>query len=164
MYHHFQLSKLAKGIWKKIEIKKNRVLRIKNEEFLFRTSKFELTEAQKKIMKIFGFALLDNLIWEDRIKFLDNIVIEGHTDSRNFQLNPEGNWTLSKNRALETWKFLTEYPGKQFVFKNMKNTSGDPLFQIVGRAATNPISKESSTAEMIRVDRRVDFVFNIRGK
>ncbi|MBT4091929.1 MAG: OmpA family protein [Deltaproteobacteria bacterium] len=144
-----------------LETTDNRILRIKNDEFYFQVNQSGISRNQTKIIQVFGIALLENLMWDDRIRTLDKIVIEGHTDSRRFKANSMGNLQLSQKRANSAWRALNKYAGEFNVFKNMKNASGSPLFEIVGKGASNPVFENPATAKGIRLNRRIDFIFQV---
>jgi outer membrane protein OmpA-like peptidoglycan-associated protein len=143
-----------------VEIYNNSVLRIKNDKFYFKSAQYELTTEQGTITGIFGSALQENLAWNNRIQSIKKISIEGHTDSRSFRTKSKDNQRLSLNRALAFWKTLNENINEQNCFTKMRNFSGKPLFEMIGRADSSPIVVEPETKEEIRVNRRVEFVFH----
>lgn len=144
----------------KIEVEiSGQILRIKNAYFKFRSGQFKLDSDQSKVIQILALAFQENFQLDARYKSLKKIVIEGHSDSRNYKTFSKGNLILSQKRAEETWNSLNETIHYKNIFREMKNASGEPLFEVVGRSDSMPIIPEPLTAADNRINRRIDFVF-----
>ena len=109
-----------------------------------------------------GIVLEKALNKKDRMKYVDTIFIEGHTDSRPFKKQEMGNWGLSSYRAIAVWNFWTEKPGKQLSFTKMKNINNKNVFSVSGYADTRRVELNEDTDLKRKRNRRIDLRFTMK--
>lgn len=80
---------------------------------------------------------------------LEALFVEGHTDSTG---SDQRNWTLSANRAISTFRALTE---AQPSLLELSNARGEMLLSVSGYAAYRPIASNDTEAGRSR-NRRID--------
>jgi len=83
---------------------------------------------------------------------LEAIFVEGHTDSDGSQ---DYNWSLSVNRAINTYRALEEHSS---VATHLKNDLGQFLFSVAGYGENRPVVREL-TEQNKRQNRRIDLRF-----
>jgi len=146
-----------------IEIQENHsVIRIPDDQLYFKSGKHDI---QKKLEKLFdqvGIVLEKALNKKNRMKYVDTIFIEGHTDSRPFKKQEMGNWGLSSYRAIAVWNFWTEKPGKQLSFTKMKNINNKNVFSVSGYADTRRVELNEDTDLKRKRNRRIDLRFSMK--
>ena len=146
-----------KGIKVKIDLEHG-VLHLP-EGILFDSGKAEIKEEGINLLKQLApilYKLLTNPEFKDSV---ETIFIEGHTDNVPIHnsLFPS-NWELSTQRAINTWRMLSEEILPEL--KNLKNKNAELLFSCSGYADTRPIAS-NDTEEGKRENRRIDFRFSI---
>lgn len=94
-------------------------------------------------------------ILSDQLR-LEAVFVEGHTDSDGTQ---EYNWTLSANRAINTYRALDE---RAAISTRLLNDQGQYLFSVAGYGENRPVVTEA-TEDDKRTNRRIDlrFVMNV---
>jgi flagellar motor protein MotB len=147
----------------RVEINRNdAVLRIPNDLLGFDTGAFELLPRYQNTAREIGEVLNQVITKDDRIKYLDTVFIEGHTDARPFQgFMGKGNWGLSTFRAISLWQFWSSALPEGEQLDRLVNESHQPLFSVSGYAETRPVSTGSMEDDYTR-NRRVDIRFTIR--
>ncbi len=90
---------------------------------------------------------------------LEALYVEGHTDSDDFAPGAAGNnWSLSAERAINTFRALTEGHG---ILDDIRNDASQPLIGVSGYEKRRPTARlpGQTAAEMKRADRRIDLRF-----
>ncbi len=157
-----QTNLAERGI--QVEVSENNaVLHIPEEQLHFYSGRYDIPSEKSDTVAIVGEILKNVLVkHRQRVKFIDTIFIEGHTDSIPYDKTEMGNWGLSSYRAISIWKFWTENPGEQQVFLYMKNLDGKPLFSVSGYADTRRIVIPDDTPEARQQNRRIDIRLTMR--
>ncbi len=145
-----------------VEISENNsVLRIPDEQLYFYSGKYIIPQNRENLLNAVGKVLETALINQDRLRYIDTIFIEGHTDSQRYD-KEMGNWGLSTYRAIAVWNFWTDNPGKQNTFIEMLNMDNKPLFSVSGYADTRRVELEEKTNSERKRNRRIDLRFTMR--
>jgi chemotaxis protein MotB len=98
------VSKLREKLGKSIDIDKNSGAIRFSSNILFEQNKYKLKESSKKELSSVLQRYIDTLLFDEDIRqHIDQIIIEGHTNSDGTYLY---NLELSQKRALEVMKFL----------------------------------------------------------
>lgn len=146
-----------------VEISDNHtVLRIPDQQLYFKTNSAEIQPAHQKIVSEIGRVLYESIRDPKKLRYLDTIFIEGHTDSRRAKRFPMGNWGLSAFRAISVWTFWTDKTPYGNDLKALRNTHGRPLFSVSGYAASRKVEQQESTPAQRRRNRRIDIRFTTR--
>ena len=146
-----------------VEIQENHsVIRIPDDQLYFKSGKHDIQKKLEKLVDQVGIVLEKALNKKDRMKYVDTIFIEGHTDSRPFKKQEMGNWGLSSYRAIAVWNFWTEKPGKQLSFTKMKNINNKNVFSVSGYADTRRVELNEDTDLKGKRNRRIDLRFTMK--
>jgi len=146
-----------------IEIQENHsVIRIPDDQLYFKSGEHDIQKKLEKLVDQVGIVLEKALNKKNRMKYVDTIFIEGHTDSRPFKKQEMGNWGLSSYRAIAVWNFWTEKPGKQLSFTKMKNTNNKNVFSVSGYADTRRVELNEDTDLKRKRNRRIDLRFSMK--
>lgn len=155
---------IRRGI--KVELSENKtILRISNELLGFGTGKNTIQAQYQQTALEIGEVLYRLITKNDRIRYLDTVFIEGHTDSRRFYGNDcreKGNWCLSAMRAISLWQFWQTNLQEGMHLDSLANTDNQPLFSVSGYAATRPVVATESSEDDFSKNRRIDIRFTIR--
>jgi len=138
------------------------VLRIPADQLYFVQGKYDISEAKVSIVNLIGKYIYDAISTSDRIKYVDTIFIEGHTDSVSARGLAMGNWGLSSFRAITVWNHwrLNASYGKQLTA--LRNKKGDPIFSVSGYADTRRLDRAEADDAGMRQNRRIDVRFTMR--
>jgi flagellar motor protein MotB len=146
-----------------VEIQENHsVIRIPDDQLYFKSGKHDIQKKLEKLVDQVGIVLEKALNKKNRMKYVDTIFIEGHTDSRPFKKQEMGNWGLSSYRAIAVWNFWTEKPGKQLSFTKMKNINNKNVFSVSGYADTRRVELNEDTDLKRKRNRRIDLRFTMK--
>ena len=148
------ISKLKEKLGKDIDIdKKSGAIRF-SSNILFEPNSFVLKQGAKDELSSVLTKYINALLNDEEIKqYIDQIIIEGHTDSDGTYLY---NLKLSQQRALEVMKFLYErYPKNSEVFRKYIIASGRSYSQTIH----NKTGKEDKDAS-----RRIEIKFRIKNE
>ncbi|MBI9113198.1 OmpA family protein [Maridesulfovibrio ferrireducens] len=146
-----------------VEVSDNHtVLRIPDKQLYFKTNSAEIQPEHKRIVSEIGRVLYVSISDPKKLRYLDTIFIEGHTDSRRAKRFPMGNWGLSAFRAISIWTFWTEKTDYGNGLKELRNSHGKPLFSVSGYAASRKVEQQEVTANQRRKNRRIDIRFTTR--
>jgi flagellar motor protein MotB len=146
-----------------VEVSDNHtIIRIPEQQLYFKTNSYELLETHRKTVSNIGKILYDSISQEQRLKMLDTIFIEGHTDSQRANRFIMGNWGLSSFRAITIWNFWTENTDYGESLKNLRNKENKPLFSVSGYADSRRLIDIEETDEQRRCNRRIDIRFTTR--
>ena len=146
-----------------IEIQENHsVIRIPDDQLYFKSGEHDIQKKLEKLVDQVGIVLEKALNKKNRMKYVDTIFIEGHTDSRPFKKQEMGNWGLSSYRAIAVWNFWTEKPGKQLSFTKMKNINNKNVFSVSGYADTRRVELNEDTDLKRKRNRRIDLRFSMK--
>lgn len=149
-----------KGI--RIEVSDNHtVLRIPDRQLFFKTNQYDIQAIHKATVNEIGRTLYESIKDPDRLKYLDTIFVEGHTDKRRATRFAMGNWGLSTFRAISVWNFWTGQPEYGEKLRSLRNKEGKPLFSVSGYAASRMVDTGESE-ESQRCNRRIDIRFTTR--
>ena len=89
------------------------------------------------------YEVLEKYRISDQLKFVDTIIIEGHTDPKPyFNKLLDGNWGLSTMRAIRFWKHLKSV--KNAPLDNFRNHENQKLFSVSGYADSRPYKCSNS--------------------
>ncbi|WP_455269281.1 OmpA/MotB family protein [Rhizobium herbae] len=96
---------------------------------------------------------------------IDTVFIEGHTDSQGSETEAgdSRNWQLSTERAVATYRALTEF---QAALRGLRNPEKKEILSVSGYSSTRPIpgtelvvGEESSRIQLLEKNRRIDMRF-----
>jgi flagellar motor protein MotB len=156
--HEIKEDLLDKGV--EVDVVDNEtVLRIPSDQLHFMSGLFEIPKSKLSIVKMIGESLHESIMKPERIKYIDTIFIEGHTDSDPI---PGGNWRLSSRRAITVWDNWRKAPefGQQLV--SIRNRKGDSIFSVSGYAATRRLNENETNDKERRENRRIDIRFTMK--
>jgi flagellar motor protein MotB len=146
-----------------VEVSDNHtVIRIPEDQLFFRTGRYAIQKEHVASVHEIGKVLFESITAPERLKYLDTIFIEGHTDSRRAKKFPMGNWGLSAFRAISIWKYWTEETEYGQSLKELRNKDDKPLFSVSGYAASRRLNEDDATADERRKNRRIDIRFTTR--
>jgi len=147
------VTKLKKKLGKSIKIDPKSGAIVFNSNILFTQSSFKLKEEAKKELSEVLQKYINALLFDKDIrKYIDKVIIEGHTNSDGSYLY---NLQLSQKRALEVMKFLYQkYPKDSAVLREYISASG--------RSYANPIIKNK--VEDKDASRRIEIKFRIKNE
>lgn len=164
---HSILEEAAKELMDRgigVEISENHtVLRIPNELLGFETAEHRLQRRYEQTAREIGAVLEDVITKDNRVRYLDTVFVEGHTDIREMRgLLGTGNWGLSTFRAISLWQFWEMDMPENRKLSALRNADERPLFSVSGYAGTRPVSVEQLTEADFQLNRRIDIRFTIR--
>lgn len=152
------------------------LVRLSEKTVLFESGSPETNAEGKEVIKELGRAIYDTINEPDtnyRNK-IGTIFIEGHTDDVRHRGSTEENtsefddynWRLSTERAIYTWKVMSQATPELITFKNYEN---EPVFSCSGYGPTRPIDldykNKSLTENEIKLsrekNRRIDIRFTM---
>lgn len=113
-------------------------------------------EESKKLIKKLSFVFVKLLNEDKYSNRIDTIFIEGHTDNTQVKGKAYGNWELSVNRAIETWKLMNN-AGTQPKISTLTNKKGEPFFSCSGYADTRPVIPDATNEKGHEANRRISF-------
>jgi flagellar motor protein MotB len=146
-----------------VEVSDNHtVLRIPDQQLFFTTNSYAIQTIHAKSVNEIGRVLYESILAPERLRYLDTIFVEGHTDSRRANRFPMGNWGLSSFRAISIWKSWTEKTEYGEALKSLHNRDGKPLFSVSGYAASRKLEKLEETDDQRKRNRRIDIRFTTR--
>lgn len=152
----------ALGIY--VEVNDNEsLIRIPEETLTFDSDKDNIPRQTKirDAVRSIGYSLHKAITKDNRLKYLDTIFLEGHTDSRTSKRN-KGNWGLSTFRAISLWEFWMYELAVDIDFSEMRNHYNQSLFSVSGYAATRRVNKKEKCAKERRGNRRIDIRFTVK--
>lgn len=148
-----------------VEIAENdTVIRIPDKTLSFVSGEDELpksSEMQDAVREI-GLVLHQAIMKEGRLKYLDTVFIEGHTDSDNIYYRGKGNWGLSVDRAISVWNIWQNDIEIEPKFGLLDNVYGQKLFSVSGYAATRRVNTSELNDEEKIQNRRIDIRFTVK--
>lgn len=145
----------------RVEVAENHtVLRIPEEQFYFERGRHHILMKLRDSINVIGEKILTALSVPERLKLIDTVFIEGHTDSTPM-FGEMGNWGLSAFRAISLWKFWTESPGIHAGMADLQNRNRKPVFSVSGYAATRRVQEKETTYLERRRNRRIDVRFTM---
>lgn len=83
--------------------------------------------------------------------YIDTIFVEGHTDTTG---NDDRNWTLSTERAVNTYRYLIQIDPS---LRRLHNRNGKEIFSVSGYSSTRPVP--GYDVSDYQVHRRIDLRF-----
>jgi len=150
-----------KGV--KVDVVDNEtVLRIPSKQLHFDSNQYKVSKSTIENVNLIGKLLYRSINKPGRIKYIDTIFIEGHTDSIPAKKFLKENWGLSSMRAIEVWdrwRLNSEY-GQQL--DSLRNKKGDPVFSVSGYADTRRVDKVESDEISLQKNRRIDIRFTMK--
>ena len=146
-----------------VEVSDNHtIIRIPDQQLYFKTNSYEILDAHRDTVLNIGRILYEAISQDQRLKVLDTIFIEGHTDSRPANRFKMGNWGLSAFRAISIWNFWTENTDYGQFLKELRNRENKPLFSVSGYADSRRLIDLEETEDQRRSNRRIDIRFTTR--
>lgn len=123
---------------------------------LFSENDFNLTDRGKGVLQVVGEAI------SPQLDLIDEVQIEGHTDSVRTEWYEEGNLELGARRAMSVFRFLEEKVGIDPARNLMSATSYGP-FRPVGRSRgetynEDDLRKANNTSEKRKHNRRIELL------
>ncbi|MEQ3694660.1 MAG: OmpA family protein [Thalassolituus sp.] len=129
----------------------------------FASGDYEVRRQYHQTALDIGQVLGDVIRKEERIKYLDTVFIEGHTDQLRADFyGGKGNWGLSAYRAISLWQFWNDELEPLQRLDILQNHAGNFLFSVSGYGKTRPVTSEQTTADQRQKNRRIDIRFTIR--
>ncbi len=130
-----------------VEIDKDTMsIQVRNMIIQFAQGSYDIPkEANHKLntMSKVIYEVLEKYRISDQLKFVDTIIIEGHTDPKPyFNKLLDGNWGLSTMRAIRFWKHLKSV--KNAPLDNFRNHENQKLFSVSGYADSRPYKCSNS--------------------
>ncbi|KUI99563.1 OmpA/MotB family protein [Vibrio sp. MEBiC08052] len=148
-----------------VEIAENdTVIRIPDKTLSFVSGEDELprnNEMQDAVREV-GLVLHQAIMKEGRLKYLDTVFVEGHTDSDNIYYRGKGNWGLSVDRAISVWNIWQKDIEIEPKFGVLDNVYGQKLFSVSGYAATRRINTTEVDDSEKSQNRRIDIRFTVK--
>jgi flagellar motor protein MotB len=146
-----------------VEVSDNHtIVRIPDQQLYFKTNSCEILDDHRDTIANIGRVIHDSISKENRLKVIDTIFIEGHTDSRRANRFRMGNWGLSSFRAISIWKYWTEQTDFGDSLKLLKNKENKPLFSVSGYADSRRLVEIETNDNDRRSNRRIDIRFTTR--
>lgn len=145
----------ARGLSVKVD-EVNGVIRLGENAVNFEVNSADLsTKAQTNVAKISN-VLADVLPQytsgvQNLPAYIDTIFIEGHTDTTGID---NRNWTLSTERAVNTYRYLIEIDPS---LRQLHNHNGKEIFSVSGYSSTRPVP--GYDVNDYQVHRRIDLRF-----
>lgn len=138
------------------------VLSIPTETLGFDTGEFDIRDENQNVALTIGRVISDTIRKEDRMKYLDTVFVEGHTDNANFDgLEGTGNWGLSTFRAISLWQLWEGKLPSASKLGTLEGEDSQPLFSVSGYSDTRPANATQETDELKAANRRIDLRFTI---
>jgi flagellar motor protein MotB len=148
-----------------VEIAENdTVIRIPDKTLSFLSGDDDLpndTDMQLAVREI-GLVLHQAIMKEGRLKYLDTVFVEGHTDSDNIYYRGKGNWGLSVDRAISVWNIWQNDIEIEPKFGVLDNVYGQKLFSVSGYAATRRVNTVEENDSEKSQNRRIDIRFTVK--
>ncbi len=138
------------------------ILRVPTDQLHFKQGRYSVPESKLYILDLIGQSLYDSITKLNRIKYIDTIFIEGHTDSVPAKTLPMGNWGLSTFRAIFVWNYWRKNSVYGNSLNSLRNAKGEPIFSVSGYADTRRIDKEEKNKAGLKKNRRIDIRFTMR--
>jgi len=139
------------------------VLRIPSDQLHFVSGKSDIPESKVLIVNMIGNSLYRSIEKEERIKYINTVFIEGHTDSVPAKkIFRKGNWELSSLRAIEVWDHWRLNPEYGQKLTLLRNNEGDPIFSVSGYADARRIDELEVDEIGRQKNRRIDIRFTMR--
>lgn len=161
MVHEIKDELEAQGIEVHVT-ENNSVLSIPSAQLGFEAAEYEISPGFESTATAIGSAISQVIQRDDRLKHLDTIFVEGHTDNVAFHgLEGTGNWGLSTFRAISLWNLWEEQLPAEERLSTLYNAAGNRLFSVSGYAETRPATEDQSVAEQRAQNRRIDIRFTI---
>lgn len=140
----------------------NSVLSIPSENLGFEASSYDLEPNYETVARIIGTAISTAIQVDDRLKYLDTVFVEGHTDNADFEgLEGTGNWGLSTFRAISLWRFWEDDLPAGLRLGTLVSSEGSPLFSVSGYGETRPVQADQVSEEDRAKNRRIDIRFTV---
>ena len=146
-------------------VEDNTVLRIPVSQLHFKSGSDQIPDDRKYVVDEIGAKILMAIQKGNRLKFIDTIFVEGHTDSDpmeweigNWKMD---NWGLSTHRAISIWKYWTKQPGELVQMSELVNRKGDATFSVSGYADTRRVQESENDDDDKRKNRRIDIRFTM---
>ena len=141
-------------------VENNTILRIPEDQLHFERGRYDIPEDQRQNVDLIGATLLNTLDRERRLRYIDTIFVEGHTDS--WPLRREmGNWGLSSYRAISVWNYWTKEPATSSRLADLRNRNHKKVFSVSGYAATRRVQDTETTEDERQKNRRIDIRFTM---
>jgi len=140
------------------------VVRIPSDQLHFGQGRYEIPESKALIVNQIGKTIYNAIIKPKRIKSIDTIFIEGHTDSAPARNFVNGNWELSTMRAIEVWKHWQSISqsGDDSRFDKLLNKKGELIVSVSGFADTRRVVEKEITKNDFSKNRRIDIRFTMK--
>jgi len=141
------------------------VVRIPSDQLHFGQGRYEIPESKTLTVNQIGKTIYKEIIQPKRIKLIDTIFIEGHTDSIPAgKIYRKGNWELSTMRAIEVWEHWQSISqnGYDSRFDKLLNKKGDPIVSVSGFADTRRVVEKEMTKNDFSKNRRIDIRFTMK--
>lgn len=148
-----------------VEIAENdTVIRIPDKTLSFLSGEDELPKNSKMqdAVREIGLVLHQAIMREGRLKYLDTVFVEGHTDSDNIYYRGKGNWGLSVDRAISVWNIWQNDIEIEPKFGILDNVYGQKLFSVSGYAATRRVNTTEVDDSEKSQNRRIDIRFTVK--
>ena len=134
---------------------------IPEETLSFETAKWDIPIRNKNGLKLVGDILHNAITKDDRLRFIDTVFVEGHTDSVPLERNM-GNWGLSTYRAISVWNFWEQQSSASRNLSQLRNYEGKPAFSVSGYGETRRLIKDDTEEADRRKNRRIDIRFTMK--
>lgn len=148
-----------------VEIAENdTVIRIPDQTLSFVSGEDELPKDSKTqdAVREIGLVLHQAIMKKERLKYLDTVFVEGHTDSDNIYYRGKGNWGLSVDRAISVWNIWQSDIDIKPKFGSLDNVYGQKLFSVSGYAATRRVNITENNDTDKSKNRRIDIRFTVK--
>lgn len=140
----------------------NSVLSIPSALLGFDAASYDIEKSYEKVSLSIGKAISRAIRKDERLKYLDTVFVEGHTDNVDFSgLEGTGNWGLSTFRAISLWTLWDKKLPENARLDSMLNAENRPLFSVSGYGQTRPVTKSQDTETQLAANRRIDIRFTI---
>lgn len=140
----------------------NSVLSIPSALLGFDAASYDIEKSYEKVSLSIGKAISRAIRKDERLKYLDTVFVEGHTDNVDFNgLEGTGNWGLSTFRAISLWTLWDKKLPENARLDSMLNSENRPLFSVSGYGQTRPVTKSQDTEKQLAANRRIDIRFTI---
>jgi len=141
------------------------VVRIPSDQLHFGQGRYEIPESKTLIVNQIGKTIYKAIIQPKRIKSIDTIFIEGHTDSIPAgKMYRKGNWELSTMRAIEVWEHWQSISqnGYDNRFDKLLNKKGELIVSVSGFADTRRVVEKEISKNDFSKNRRIDIRFTMK--
>lgn len=140
----------------------NSVLSIPSEKLGFAAASYDIDDEFKDVALSIGQVISEGIQTDDRMKFLDTVFVEGHTDNVVFKgLDGTGNWGLSTFRAISLWSLWDEELPAALNLGKLQNQSKQLLFSVSGYGQSRPVAAKQHNDAKRAANRRIDIRFTI---